>query len=467
MTATPAYSVVDAPGTLRPLLRLALPVLAEQLLNMLVGITDRFLTGNFLIGEQYFAAMNQVAYLLWMLTILFAAVAIGATALVARFVGAGDQAMARRTANQALTLGAIFSAAIVLAGYTVGHRFVGLLGLESHARELAERNLAILLLAVPPMMFEQVGIACLRGAGDTVSGMVAMSVLNGVNMVVSTALVVGIGPVPRLGWVGLAIGTTTGYYCGAIVILWRLFRSRAGLRPQWQLLRPALPLMRRLLRVGLPGGADMLAIVLCHLWYLSIVNGLGDLAAAAHGIAVVTESTSYLPGVAFQVAASTMAGQYLGARDPQRATRSVRTACLVGGGIMTTMGVMFFVFARQFAQFFVSSSQGAIAEAAMPLLHIVAFTQPFLALAMIISGALRGAGDTRWPLVFTFIGFLVVRIPLAHYLALPEFTFLGWHVAGLGLGVVGAWYAMAADIVTRCVLICFRFLHGGWTRVRV
>jgi putative MATE family efflux protein len=457
------------PGTLRPMLRLALPVLAEQLLNAFVGVTDRYLTGHFLEGKQYLAAINQSAYILWLFTCLFATVSIGATALVARFVGAGDFPLARRTVHQALILGTAFAAAIVVVGFVCGRQLLEMTKLAPDARELAESYLAILLIAMPAIMIEQVGIACLRGAGDTISGLIAMIVMNGVNIVLSTALCVGLGPFPEIGWNGLAIGTVTGYYAGAAIVLFRLARGRSGINLHWSLLRPESDLLRRLLRVGLPGGADFAAIVFCHLWYLTIINRVGELAAAAHGITNTIESFSYLPGVAFQVAASTLAGQYLGARDPYRAGRSVLMACLVGGGVMTTMGVVFLLFPEQIAGFFVSSEQQEVAELAARTLRIAALAQPFLALTMVFSGALRGAGDTRWPLVFTFIGFICVRIPLAYWLAWPEITLPGTDVViqGWDFGVRGAWMAALADIVVRCALVSIRFWHGGWKRTRV
>ena len=126
----------------------------------------------------------------------------------------------------------------------------------------------------------------------------------------------------------------TGYAVAGALILTMLVHGRAGLRLRWRRLKPDPKMIRRILRIGVPGGVDMTAIVLCHLWFLSIVNSLGVLAAAAHGLAIRIESLGYLPGTAFQVAAATLAGQYLGAGDYRRASRSVLTACLAGGGLM-------------------------------------------------------------------------------------------------------------------------------------
>jgi putative MATE family efflux protein len=243
---------------------------------------------------------------------------------------------------------------------------------------------------------------------------------------------------------------------GGVVVLLRLVRGRAGLRLQWHALRPDIELMRRLLRIGLPGGADILSIVLCQMWFVSIVNQMGMLAAAAHGVAIRIESLAYLPGAAFQVAAATLCGQFLGAGDERRASRSVITAILVGGGLMTGAGVFFLLAAEPLASLFLRSDQAEVQHLAAQLLRIVALAMPPLALTMIFNGALRGAGDTRWPLLFSLIGYLGVRIPLAYWLA------FGW-----SLGVFGAWYAMLADLFLRCLLVSTRFAHGGWKRVKV
>ncbi len=248
-----------------------------------------------------------------------------------------------------------------------------------------------------------------------------------------------------------------------------LILGRRGLRLQWSQLRFDRHWIGRLLRVGLPGGIDQTAIVCCHLWFLSIINSLGTLPAAAHGLGVRIESLAYLPGAAFQVAAATMAGQFLGAGDERRASRSVLMALAVGGGLMCSAGLAFFFFGQQLTQLFLGSQTAETASVTVQLLKIVAIAMPAFALGTILTGGLRGAGDTRWPLVFTFIGFLLVRIPLAYFLAWDEIVLpgLGWHIQGMSLGVVGAWYAMLLDCCVRAVMVGWRFQHGGWKQIRV
>ncbi len=437
------------------MLRLALPALAEQSLVMLIGFSDTLLTGRYL-EEQHLAAIGLMSYLLWFFHTLFQTVGIGALAMVARYIGAGDPETARRVTHQAVLIGAVFAVVVVAGIALFSDQLVAAMRLRGESAELAARFVRGQLPALPLIMLQAVGIYCLRGAGDMMAGLKVMGTVNLVNIAVSWSLVRGIGPLPQLGWDGLVIGTCCGESVGGLMVLWFLYRGRAGLKLEWRLLRPDWKLIERMLRIGIPGGADMMLMVGCHLAFLGMINDLGDLAAAAHGVAVRIESLSYLPGAAFQMAAATLAGQFLGARDPHRATRSVTMACAVGGGIMVTAGLTFYLFANQLTWLFLDEGQTDVHHLAARLLRIVAFSQPALAVAMILTGALRGAGDTRWPLVFTLIGLAGIRLPLAWLMA-------DW----LDLGVAGAWYAMVIDLYLRCGLITGRFLHGGWKRVKV
>ena len=435
---------------------------------MLVGFSDTWLAGQFM-GSSEIAAMGIMNYLLWFHYVLFGLVGIGATAIVARFVGAGDPAAARRVTHQALILGAALSIVVTTVGVIWVADFVHLLQLRGDAAERVTRFLSIYLCVTPLVMVQEVGIACLRGAGDTVTGLITMTVVNIVNLVVSWSLVLGWGPVPAMGWDGLAIGTTTASVVGGLTMLGWLVRGRAGLKLSVGERSPDFSLMRRLLRIGLPGGADTLAIVCCHLAYVSIINRLGEQATAAHGIGVRIESITYLPGFAFQVAAATMVGQFLGAGDVRRARRAVLDALLVGGGVMMSAGLFMYVAPSAITSFFIRGDQVEVIELTTRLLPIVATAIPALAVVSIRSGALRGAGDTRVPLIFTFVGLVLVRLPLAAYLAHATLTLplVDTTITGRGLGVTGAWYAMVTDVTLRCALFTARYFQGGWSRVEV
>lgn len=455
--------------TFRPMMRLALPVLAEESLTILVGFTDWWLVGHFLSGPDYKAAMGLMAYSAWLLPSMFAAIAIGTTAIVSRFVGARDDWSATRTVNQAVLIGAIVAGFVTLAVFTWGQQFIALMQLRGQSRVLAWQYLRIMAVAIPAIMIQQVAVASLRGAGDTVSGFVAKTFVNVVNMLLSTLLVLGPGIIPKLGWQGLAIGTACGHGVGGLILLIMLFRGRAGLQLRLPLMKPDGELIGRLLRVGIPGGIDILAILGCHLSYVAIINRLGVSAAAAHGLGVQIEAIAYLSGNAFQVAAATLAGQFLGARRPDRAMHSVVMTCATGCTVMIAAGCVLYFGGHLLTAFFTGDPADPTGLLTASLLKVVAFSMPSLAITMVLTGALRGAGDTTWPLIFTLIGFLGVRLPGACWLAWSEvpLPFSDLVIAGWNLGVTGAWHAMVADVVLRSLLVAWRFGHGGWKQARV
>lgn len=455
----------------RPLARLVLPVLLEQVLALSVGFVDKWLAGNLFSGAEPLAAVGLVAYCLAFMPVLFAMPAVAATALVARHVGGGDLPGARQALTQCFVVAVVPVVVMAAAAAIWGQGLLGLLGLPPESSLLAERYLAIVLPALPAMMVIAVGVAGLRGAGDMVAGLVSMSVVNVVNAGASFALGVGLGGLPRLGWEGLAWGTFAGYWCGAACVVLLLARNARGLRPRGGDWWPLAAWQRRIARIGLPAGVDAAANAVCHLTFLSIVNRLGNVDAAAHAVAVTIESLAFLPGSAFQVAAATLAGQYLGARDERRARGSVWLAAVAAAVLMGLAGAVFFRFADPLAGWFVGGADGqaAVARLAATLVRIVAFAQPPLALLMVLSGGLRGGGATRPPLLVNLFGLAAIRLPLAMFLAWPEIILPAGFgtVAGCGMGARGAWLAMAVDLTIRGLAMLAIFSRSGWTRVRV
>ena len=239
--------------------------------------------------------------------------------MVARFVGARDHAMANRVMNQSILTGLVWALLLMAVTLPFAGLFPLLMGLKGTAAAAAERYLTIEFCVLPAVMVERVAIACLRGAGDTVSGLVTMAIVNVINMGCSYALCIGLGPLPELGWTGIAVGTAIGHCCGAAILLALLAGGRAGFHLRLEGMRPDFDLIRRILRIGIPGGIDVVLVNICQMIFLRIVLSLGDAAAAAHGVAIQVEALGYMPGGAFQVSAATMAGQYLGARDLIRA----------------------------------------------------------------------------------------------------------------------------------------------------
>ncbi len=413
------------------------------------------------------AAMGQMAYLLWMIPALMSVVSIGTTAVVAREVGAGDRLKSNLVANQAIVLALLLSTLMWFSFYFGSDVLLGWLQLSDEAKIAASAYLRWIIPILPLMTFQQVGVAAFRGAGNTLSGLLVMGLVNLVNTVLSTLLVTGALGFPKIGWEGLAIGTAAGYSFGASLVAIFLWRGDFGLRLHANLLRPNLVQMKRILKVGLPGGADMMATVFCHLWFVGIINSLGTLAAAAHGLAIRVEAIAYAPGTAFQVSAATLAGQFLGAKMPQRAAQAIWITCGLSCTTLACAVLLFLTSSESVVGWFVQDHDRQLLVEASRLLRIVSLGLIPLAFVLVFSGALRGAGDTRGPLAITFICFLLIRIPLTYFLACHESLWFGQQWAGLGWGVQGAWYAMISDLLVRAILLTARFCHGKWRSLKV
>lgn len=442
-----------------PMLRLALPVMAEESLLLSVGYTDWWLAGHFVTGEAALAAMALMAYLLWLLPSSFSALAIGVTAIVSRRMGEGREVEANRAVHQSMLLGLLLSAVVMTVGFLYSEPFPRWMQLSGESASLTTRYLVYVLAVAPLIMAEQVLASALRAAGDTVTGFIAKSVVVAVNLVVSTGLVTGWGVFPRLGWEGLAIGTAVGHGLGGLILILAWYRGRGGLKWSAAHLVPHPETLRLLLRIGIPGGIDTAALLAFQFAFLAIVNRLGDAAAAAHGLAVQIEALAYMPGSAFQVAAATMTGQLLGAGRPDRAAQAIRHCLIAGIVVMGWGGLAFSYGGEQVAGWFVGPEGVATVASASRLLVIVASAMPALAICLVGSGALRGAGDTRWPLAITLTGFGAIRLPLAIAASLPSELAAGW---GWGLGVEGAWWAMVTDLWLRAALVSWRLTRGGW-----
>jgi putative MATE family efflux protein len=452
-----ALAALPRGSLLRQVTWLAVPVMVEQVLVYLVGFSDTLLTGRYLDVDSL-AAVTVSSYLLWFAQSLIVVASAGGTALVARLVGAGDRAGASHVAQQAMGLGLVVGVSLAAVGLAVAPMLIVAMGLRGEAAAGAVLYLRIILVALPLMTCELVGNACLRGAGDTRTGMVIMSVVNVLNITLSWGLVQGWGPLPRLGLAGVALGTAMAEAVGGLMMVSVLLAGRQGLALRGHRMVPHFPSVRRLLRISLPATGEMTTNSLCQLWFLGVINRLGPTATAAHGVAIRCEAIAFLTISAFSVAASTLTGQYLGARRPDLAVRAARTAWGLGVLVLSLIGLVLAVGAEPLFGVFLGRGGTEVARLGAPLLRIVAFALPCLATISVLGGALRGAGDTRWPWVIVLVGYLLVRMPLTYWLTSPD---------GGGLGLSGAWIAMFADLAVRATLTAGRFAQGGWREVRV
>jgi len=238
----------------RMLLVLAVPVLAEQMLNAFVGMFDTFLAGR--ISAVATNAIGLATYVAWLASMLFAMVGTGTTALVARLMGAGDHREANHLANQSISLAAINGIATGVLLYALAPVFAGLQAMTGEAAAITVEYLRLSAVGSAMWSMTLIGGAALRGAGDMRTPMVIQAAINILNVIASPCLVYGVGPLPELGITGIVCGTVLAQTLGAVFMLTVLARGRAGLRLRYALLKPSPARAWRVLRIGVPAGAD-------------------------------------------------------------------------------------------------------------------------------------------------------------------------------------------------------------------
>lgn len=459
-TSTPA---VDArreailTGDLRStLLWLAWPVLLEQFLSFCVGLYDTYLAGHLPDGNTDVAtsAVGIGAYVSWLATLLFSFVSAGTTALVARARGRGDLAEAVRVTNRSYAVGFLVGLSFAVVVIPLAGVIARFILPEDAAARIAARYLRLDSIGLIFSSLGYMGAAALRGSGNMRAPMLIFAVVAAMNVLASTLLVFGMGPVPGLGIDGIVLGTVVARVTGGTLMTLVLARGVSGLRLRVTELRVFDDTVRRILSIGIPAALDGLAMWAGHYVFLKIIGRFGETAFAAHIVGIRVEALTYLPAVAWAAAAATIIGQSLGAGLRDRARRAGHEAVRQCGllGIAITLAFWFGAEAiyRQM------NTSAAVVAVGAPAFRLLALFQLPLIAGIVYVGALRGAGDTRIPMWITLLTTLGVRLPAAWLCGVT-----------LGGGLYGAWIGMCLDMLLRGVLVAARFWRGGWERTHI
>ena len=443
-------------------LKLGLPAVGEQLLSLMVGLVDTYVVGHLSLAvaaahgydrQIALAATGISSQVTWTLITFFMAVALGSTVVIARFVGAGQREQANQTLRQALLIGLAMGGLSLFLAYTFAPQLMDLLGANAQVRHYGAGYLRISALSMPLMALLYVGNAALRGSGDTRTPLKVMLVVNGINAGLSLLLVNGYLGFPAMGINGAAFAAMSGQGIGGLMVLATLIRGRSGLKLD-QLPRPNGNLIWRILRQGLPYGAEQFIFQAALLIFIHLINDIGTAAYAAHNTIITIESISFLPGMGLAVAATTLVGQHMGANQPQQASESGFEAFRLGALFMGIIGLLFVLVPEVLLRFFVADEE-VVQLAALPL-RMVGFAQPALAANFIFSGSLRGGGEPKWPLISKMLSVWCVRLPLA-WLLVKQFN----------LGLNGIWLAMCTDFAVQGTLAWWRFRQGKWQHAKV
>jgi MATE family, multidrug efflux pump len=427
---------------------LAWPAILSNLLLSLVGFIDTKIVGS--LGPPAVAAVSTGNRIYFILQAMLMAVTAGTTALVARTWGAGNRDEAERVAKASLGLCAAISVGMTIPAFTLSHPLASVFRLEPQTIDLASdfiRWLAPFQIAFA--VHFALGSA-LRAAGDTRTPLAVGALTNAVNVVLVYAFVYGRLGMPRLGVAGAAVASGIAFTVGALafVLLWwrGALVLQVGPRGVWERAR-----VRRILDIGYPAAVEQLVFQSGFLGFLWIVSLYGTAPYAAYGIGVTILAFSFLVGFGFQIASSTLVGQYLGAGDPDGAMRSGWRALRGAIAAQTLFGLVIIATARPLARFMIADAE--VVRLTVVFIYILGSVQPLMAVEAALGGALRGSGDTRFPLFTVFCGLIGARVTLAALFA--------WR----GFSVEWIFAALIADYIVKAILLTSRYRSGRWKTV--
>ena len=457
--ATRRYDRSIIEGPLLPAVwKIAWPTMLQNMIGGMQGVVDHILVGHF-VGFTGNAAIGVSWQVFLVFVVFISSLFTGMSVLVARFVGAGDEDKVNRTVYQAfLTATGLSLGVLAPLGYLFAPALLDFVNAAPQVQTEALPYLRIMFVfSIGTLIFFMLGGA-LRSAGDARTPLRLGIVLTVLNIVLNIVLIRGLGPIPAFGAKGSAMGTAIAAGLVALYALWRLWRGgwvvsfpRGRLRPEWDIIRA-------LFRFGLPTGLQGVAMNLGGVLLLSFVGSLAQSAAAQAAYAVsYSQLFSFITWTSIGLlgAASTVAGQNLGAGQPDRARQAVHRAARIAVVSSSLIGSLFLFFPRQLLAAF-GMNEPVVVELGVQLLQVLSLSGLFIAVALTYTGGLQGTGDTKSPLFITIVSQFAVPIGIC-------FFFQQWRT----LEPIDIWLAILAGHMTRCILSVLRFNQGKWRNIRV
>ena len=426
---------------------LAWPIIAENLFQSALTLIDLLLVAR--LGAIAVAGVGVATQMVWLGLSAASAVSVGATILIAHAIGRGDRPAANHVARQAILLALALGAVVALLTPLSG-RIVAILGAEPVVAQIGADYLGVLMVSftLPIMMFV-IG-ACMRGAGDSRTPMWVGGAMNIVHAAAAYLLIFGVGDWAGLGAIGSAWAAVIARGLGCVALLALLLRRRSPITiAGWTGWRPDAGMMVRLLRLGVPASLEQVIISGGFLVYSAMVIPLGTAVFAAQRVTFTLISLSFMPGMGYGMAATTLTGQALGAQRPDLARRSSYIALTQAAILMSLAGVVLFAGGDLLMRPF--TDDPAIIGLGAEALRVLAVSQPFWALAQVMAGSLRGGGDTRFPMLTALLGMWALRLPVGYAIGILA-----------GYGLAGVYVSSVVDAAWRGFVNLWRFRRAAW-----
>lgn len=436
----------------RAIVLLSIPMILEMAMESLFAVVDAFFVSK--IGVEAVATVGVTESMLTLIYSMAIGLASAATAMVARRIGEGDRHAASRAGAQVILIVIGLSMAIAIPGFIFARDLLHFMSSDESVSDTGYHFTRMLFACNLPILLLWVLNGIFRGAGDAATAMRALWIANLVNIVLCPVFIFGFGPVPAMGVLGSAIATTIGRSTGVVYQLWQLFRVGRIIRLQWDMFRPKLKVIGSLLRVAAGSTGQFLIASASWVFMMYLLGHISKEVVAGYTIAIRIIVLTIMPSWGMANAAAALVGQNLGAGHPDRAEKSAWRAGLFNMIFMSTVSLIYLIFAPNFISIF--TSEPGPMHAGVLALRIIAGGYAFYGWGMVMAQAINGAGDTATPSLLNFICFWLVETPLAWMLAMH----LNWGQTGVYWSIIIAESLMA-------VMAIWVFRRGKWKAAKV
>jgi putative MATE family efflux protein len=436
----------------RDILRLTWPVVLGQLLANAVSLIDIFMLGK--LGTEVLAAVGYASQFLFVVQACLMAIGSACVAMMSRAIGAGDHARAREAFAATLWLSLLSAGLLGAIALAMPRALLHLLDVPDPIVELA---VPYFRLTLGSSLFMGGALAyehAQRAVKNTMLPMVIAGLIAAVKLALNLLLIFGMFGVPALGLFGAGLATLLSMFVGVVLFV---ASNRRPEHPALRLgradLRVSAERMAEALRLAAPAIGERIVMTVAIMTFFRFLGQYGVAAVAAYNVGVRILSFTWIPGLGLSVAASTLVGQALGARNKALARRSGWRATGFGLVLAVVLGAFFIAARVPLARMF--TSDPAVVAALDPFILLLGLALPFLVIHFTLGGALRGAGDTVTPLLAATLGNWAFRVPLGYLFA---------HVWGLSLFWI--WSVMLWDHLSRAIWLAWAFHFGRWDQPR-
>jgi Na+-driven multidrug efflux pump len=437
-------------STSRYVWKLAWPTIISNLLFTTVGFAHIKIVAQ--LGTTSVAAVTTGHRVFFLIQAILMGVSVAATAMIARAWGAQQVRQAELVSWASIVLSVALAAVLSIPVLLIPEAIAGLFGLDEESTRLAARFIFWLgLFNVFAAINMMLGTA-LRATGDVITPLWFLIFSSALNVAGAYMLAFGVGGLPRFGVAGVSLGGSTGAAIITVFFIIFWWRGNFNLKPaKWAAID--LGIARQLVSIGGPAVIEQGIVQVAFLAFFAIVAHYGTDAYAAYGIGISLVAFSIVIGFGFGIATATIVGQQLGAGQKDLAILAVSRSLRMALAAMISLSLLLVWFAEDLARFMIDDPE--VIHLTVVFMYMIALAQPLMAFEFTLGGALRGAGDTRFPLVATFCGIILGRLMTALVLVWLEFS-VYWIFA-----------VMLLDYGIKAGLLIYRFRSRKWLDIRI